>query len=84
MDRVDAGPVDLGDIGGPHQDERDQAPEEHVVGDPGQLQRGHADAQQRDDEDAGEPPEQVDVDHRQCSEGEERGSGQAAHHRQQE
>ena len=81
MDRVDAGPVDLGDVGAIGQRERDAAEDHRLRREPserrlpvlgGDGEGGHAEPDQVDEEDRRDAPEDVGVDRRQEAEREHR------------
>jgi hypothetical protein len=78
MHRFDPGAINLGDVGGVDEDERDDSPEGRRAGDAGQLERGGAEAEQGDDEDRRHAAEEVGVDDGEGAEGEEDRAGEAA------
>ena len=80
VDRLDAGPVDLGDVGRVHEDERHDRPEEVRVRHALDLQRRRPEPQQQDHQDRRDGAEQVRVDGREDAQRREHGAPQAAHH----
>jgi hypothetical protein len=68
---LDSRTVDVGDVGGVDEDERDDALEERVAWDAGDLERGHAEAEHVDDEDRGHAAEEVCVGDRDPTQREE-------------
>ena len=79
VDGLDAGPVDLGHVGRVEEHERQSAPEELVAGMPSMPRPGRPEAQDVDDEDAGQAAEDVHVDDGEAPDGGEDGALQAAH-----
>ena len=79
VDRVDARPVHLRDVRRVHQRERDDRPQELVVGHAREAQRGDPEPEQEDDQQPRDRPEHVDVDGRQQAQREEHRPRHAAH-----
>ena len=85
VDRVDAGPVDLGHVRRVDERQRDDAPRRtRRSGTPGIRSAGMPEAEDEDDQQAGDGPEHVHVDRREQADREEHRPRQAAQHRQHE
>jgi hypothetical protein len=81
---LDSRAVDLGDVGGVHEHERDDPPERRRLRDPAETQRRRAQPEQGDHEDRGDPAKEIRVHDRDCPNREEHRSRQAPKDREAE
>ena len=79
---LDAGAEDLGGVGAVAHGERDEPPEQRIVRESGDLEGGHAEAQEQDEQDQRDAAHDVDEHDRECPDGKERGAAKAARHRE--
>ena len=84
VDGLDSGAVDLGDVRGVDEDERDDPPERRRGRHALDRERRRAEAEQRDHEDRRHAAEEVGVGDRERAEREEDRAGEAAHDREHE
>src|SRR5215217_2338375 len=78
MNGLDAGAIDLADVGGVDEDERDDSPEEGRARHAGEVERRDCEPEEEDHQDRRHPAEEVRVDDGEQPQREEHGPAQAA------